>query len=96
MRIYASIAIMIIGSTFYNYLWYGAYYQSIAAGIFLLFWELKVRVKSIGAVAGFWFSLSNLADELFFNPKAIQLNEYIFAVIIILATYKKYASDTGR
>jgi hypothetical protein len=68
----------------------------MAIGIFLLFWELKARVKNAAAMIGFWLSLSNLADEFFFDPKVIQVNEYIFAVLIIFLIYKQHASTTGR
>lgn len=96
MRIYAAIVSMIAASTLFNYLWHGAYYQLMAIGIFLLFWELKAKVKNVAAMIGFWLSLSNLADEFFFDPKVIQANEYVFAVLIIFLTYKRHASDTGR
>ena len=87
---------MIAASTLYNYLWYGSYYQLMAIGVFLLFWELKAQLKNLAATIGFWLSLSNLADEIFFDPKAIQLNEYIFAVILISVIYKNHASTTRR
>lgn len=92
MRIIAAIVAMVVASTFYIYLWEGAYYQLIALGICLLFWELKVKVKTIAAEIGFVLSLSNIADELFFDPKAIGINEYIFALIIILIIYKNHAT----
>ena len=35
----------------------------------------------------FSFALNNVLDNLFFNPFIIQLNEYIFAIIALIASF---------
>lgn len=96
MKVTAAIVVFIIGQTFYNYLWAGAYYQCIAVGLVLLFWEIQSKTKGLAAEIGLILSLSNLADELFFDPKVIAINEYIFALIVILLIWKRHAANTGR
>jgi hypothetical protein len=95
MKITGAIIVLIIGQTFWQHLWNGAYYQSIALGLFLLFWELKSSGK-IAATIGFWLSLSNLLDELLFDPKVIDWNEYVFAFLVTYLTFKRYAANSRQ
>ena len=93
MKVTAAIVIMVIGQSFWPHLWTGAYYQSIAIGIFLLFWELKASGK-LAAEIGFWLSLSNVLDEFFFDPKSFSWNEYFFAALVIFLTLKRHATKS--
>jgi hypothetical membrane protein len=88
-----AIGVMIIGYNFHYFFWKGFYYQCMASGIFLCFalikslCESRKDLKKIANVC-FWLSVSNLLDEIFFDPTAIGINEYVFAVIIIIWQWK--------
>lgn len=71
----------------------GLFYIFMAIGITLAFLVIKSLceqrkdLKNIANVC-FWLSINNLLDEIFFNPTAIGINEYLFAVIIIFWQWK--------
>jgi hypothetical protein len=46
------------------------------------------ELKKIARV-GFWISVNNLMDELFFDPTKFAINEYIFAAVILLVIFNK-------
>jgi hypothetical protein len=85
----ASITVMVIGYNFHQYCWKGFFYHCMALGIFLAFGFIKSITESRKDLKGianvcFWLSVSNLLDEIFFNPSAIGINEYLFAIAIII------------
>jgi hypothetical protein len=45
-----------------------------------------IGLKKIARV-GFWVSVNNLMDELFFDPTKFAINEYIFAAVILLVIF---------
>ena len=88
-----SIVAMVLGYNFYKFFWDGFFYHCMAIGVFLSFTLIKSLThnrKDLSGIANvcFWLSVSNLVDEFFFNPTAIGINEYIFAVIIIVWQWK--------
>lgn len=95
---------MVCANSLYLIIWDSAYYQLWAIGVFMLMWEFKVltkrgTLKYVAVEIGFWLSISNVLDELFFDPKAINFNEYIFAAIIVYVTiqnHKAYVRHTTR
>lgn len=46
----------------------------------------KTNTQQIVYEIALWLSLSNLADELFFDPLHLGINELVFAVFIIIFT----------
>lgn len=93
MKVLAANIIFVLAFTFWRFLWEGAFYQLMAAGVFLLFWELEATAKhgsylQLFSTIGFWLSLNNLLDELFFDPKAVSVNEWIVALVIVIASIK--------
>jgi len=91
---------MVCANSLYLILWDSAYYHLWAIGVFMLMWEFRATTKrgSLKYVAveiGFWYSVNNVLDELFFNPKAINFNEYIFAAIIVYVTIQNHRAH-GR
>lgn len=90
----ASILISLAGYNLWRYAWHGFFYECNALMISLLYYLVKDLSKHnlylhTVATIGFWFSVSNLCDELFFDPTKTQWNEYAFALIIIVLTLKK-------
>ena len=93
MRVLAANIVFLAAFAFWPILWEGAFYQLMAAGIFLLFWQLEATAKhgtylQLFSTIGFWLSLNNLLDELFFDPKAVSVNEYLVALVIVIASIK--------
>lgn len=87
-----SLILSISAYTCWGFMWSGFYYQAMAVSILL--WMVIIRDLSTGflkkiATIGMWLAVSNLLDEVFFDPKAIQVNEYVFALIVIIITLKK-------
>lgn len=81
---------MIFTGMFWSYLPKGSYYLLIAIILFLMASEIFSRNKnSFGGFLLISFTLNNLLDELFFNPKVIQLNEIVILILIPLIWYFK-------
>ena len=79
MRVLAANIVFIVAFAFWPVLWKAAFYHLMAGGIFLLFWQIKASAKhgtllQLHSTIGFWLSLNNPLDELFFNPKAVSVN----------------------
>ena len=85
----SAITVMVLGYNFHKYLWKGFFYHCMAVGIFLAFLlikslcESRKDLKNITNVC-LWLSVSNLLDEIFFDPTSIGINEYVFAMVIII------------
>ena len=93
MRVLAANILFLLAFGFWRFLWDDAFYQLMAAGIFMLAWHIKAASKwgthtHLFAVIGFWLSLNNILDELFFDPKAVSVNEYVVALVIVIASIK--------
>jgi hypothetical protein len=90
----AAILASLAGYNLWPYAWHGFFYQCNALMISLLFYLVKdfgkhdLYLHKVATI-GFWFAISNLCDELFFDPTKLQWNEYVFALIIIVLTLKK-------
>lgn len=87
----SAIIVLVVGYNLWPIAWGEFFYQANAFGYLLLFTLIKYgisggRIFKVMANIGFWFSVNNLLDELFFDPKKILINEYIFAVIIIITS----------
>lgn len=63
-----------------------AFYRFVDKSLLLL--------KSVLLVLTF-ASLSNLFDEVFFDPCSLQVNEYVFILIVMLITFR-YAKLSNR
>ena len=81
MKIALALIVLLVGYNLWEVAWEGFFYQCIAVAFVLLFWE--VYRKGIFARIGFWLSISNLVDEIFFDPTLYGINEILFAIIII-------------
>lgn len=89
-----AISALVVCVATYNvwpFLWKGFFYQGMAVH-FILVYGLSFNLArdrtpdyfvSKCMFIGFWLAINNLFDELVFNPKKIELNEYITALIII-------------
>ncbi|HET8686545.1 MAG TPA: hypothetical protein VFM18_07750 [Methanosarcina sp.] len=93
MKVLAANIVFLVAFAFWPKLWDGAFYHLMAAGIFLLFWHIEATAKygtylQLFSTIGFWLSLNNLLDELFFDPKAVSVNEYLVALVIVIASIK--------
>jgi len=80
-----------IGYSFHSLLWDGAFYHltSLAFVLFLLRIYLKSTGKdSLLAFVVLATSVNSFIDEIFFNPKLIELNEYIGFLLIIIITLR--------
>lgn len=89
MRVRLAILIIIVSILGYN-LWpfFDCFYQCIALTFVLSAWLLVLMCEkgtSLKRVLYIWLilTISNLLDELFFDPKKFGVNEYLFAAIII-------------
>lgn len=89
---FSALATWVIGYNFWQFAWHGFFYQCIAITLLLLAIFIRDLVKdhwlSIGANVGVAMAISNLLDELFFNPLEYNLNEYVFAFVSILIIYR--------
>jgi len=71
----------------------GLFYILMAIGITLAFLVIKSLcssrkdLKNIANIC-FWIAVSNLIDEIFFDPTAFGINEYLFAAVIIIWQWK--------
>ena len=66
------------------------YYTGQAASYVLILWATKYPKDKITFEIVLWLAASNLADEMFFDPTVIGLNEVIFAITIIIYVMYKY------
>lgn len=82
--IYIAAIIGIFGSFFIEFLPKGSYYVLTALFIALLCTHIFLSKRnSFIRFVLFGLSISNLADELFFDPTVLQLNEVLIAVSLI-------------
>lgn len=98
MKTWLTIAAMIVSIAGYN-LWpiihHDFFYKCMALSLLLLsivVWLCKDVSKIVSQIF-FWLCVNNLMDELFFDPTAFQLNEYIFALIVIIITIRTSYAD---
>lgn len=78
--LYISLVIGVFGNALTEYLPKGSYYILTALFINLLCMHLYLsNKKSFVCFVLFGLSINNLADELFFDPTVLQLNEVLFA-----------------
>lgn len=86
-----SICIYVAAYSLWSFLWPGFFYQALA--VCQCLWMLLIEdtvgkgLKKIATI-GLWFTINNLMDELFFDPKKLSWNEYVFALIIIVVILK--------
>lgn len=86
-----AITILVAAYSLWSFAWDGFFYQFTALAYVIIFILIKYAIRGdkwfrVIANICFWFSLNNLFDELFFNPKKVGINEYIFAFIIIITS----------
>ncbi len=85
----ASFASILIAFNAHPILGDWIYYKGISFGMMLSFWLIYSLTKQRKEVV-FWsktiafLATNNFIDELFFNPTAFQVNDYLVAVIIII------------
>lgn len=80
--------IVLIGSwTFWPYLWDHAFYHGLAVSLLGFAWCFyrQVKVSKCDGLIFLLLCLSNLADELFFDPTAIEMNEYLMAGLMVIS-----------
>ena len=87
----SAIIILVVGYNLWPIAWDGFFYQTTALSYVIIFTLIKYAIRGgkwfrVIANIGFWFSLNNIFDELFFNPKRFGINEYIFAFIIVITS----------
>lgn len=89
----SSISVMVLGYNLKSFLWKNAFYHCMAAGVLLSYLMIKILCenrKDLINIADvcFFLAVSNFLDELFFNPTAFGINEYLVAVTIIIWQWK--------
>lgn len=75
---------------FFPFLWDNAFYHLIAFAFVCLNVVIYKIVKGqwkLVALVMLVTSINNLLDELFFNPKIIDYNEYLTLIITIIIVY---------
>ena len=87
--IIAALLVSIAGYSLWPIAWHGMFYQANAVTLILLsclIVRLAKRGSGVKRVAYIFFLLavSNLFDEVFFNPLSFDTNEYLFASAIII------------
>lgn len=91
-----SLIIWILGSSFWEYTSIAIYHFGIAqmvlvSSIVIYNQPNKTPYQSFVSRVVLYVSANNLADELFFNPCVIELNEYLsFFTFVIHTTWKVY------
>lgn len=60
------------------------YYTGQAASFVLLMMCMDKKVNSKLYSIVLWIAISNLADEMFFDPKCLGINEIVFALFIVV------------
>lgn len=88
IKLLALVLYVVTWST-WPFLWPHAFYHGVGLSIFIhwLSGEFPVyRVKLDGLinVCGILLAINNMLDEIFFDPKKFQLNEYVLLLIIII------------
>lgn len=97
--IYLHIGLMILAST--GNIWFGAdfYFRVVALAWCVLpisiLWLIREESRLYPPVL-LWslFAFNNLLDELIFNPNKIQINEYVFALTVIIYVMYKATKKT--
>lgn len=95
----ASICIYVAAYSLWSFLWPGFFYQALAVCqcLWMLFIQ-DIAPKGLRKIAtiGVWFTINNLMDELFFDPKKLSWNEYLFAIIIVVVILKRKGNEQTR
>ena len=68
------------------------YYKAESIMIFSISLYLFRCKKNIVTFLIMSLSLSNFFDEAFFNPTKLEVNEFIFAIVVLIFSIKKYAT----
>lgn len=85
----AALCTYIVTFTVWPLLWKGAFYQGLALAI-MMHWVadyLPVKYPMFHKkiiLCGVLCAMNNLLDELFFDPKSYQVNEYVLLFLIAL------------
>jgi len=86
----------------YN-LWpfFGYYFYDVgmSIGLMLLIWSIHLSAQGVyrSFTLGFTLmSVSNVVDELFFDPTSINVSEYIAAVIILILVLRSYVTQRNK
>ena len=95
MKVALAILSFLLAYSAWPYLWHGAFYQLMAIGILILMWDININCipytfKSAVSSIGLWLAFNNLLDEIIFNPKSIDANEYIVALVIVVTQINMY------
>lgn len=85
----AALCMYIVTYTLWPLLWHGAFYQGMAVAIMLHwcsgFLPVKYpRFQRKIILSGVLCAMNNLLDELFFDPRSYQVNEYVLLFLIAL------------
>lgn len=85
----AALCMYLITYSMWPFLWKGCFYQGLAIAI-ALHWisELvplhRLVLQEKISVCGLLCAVNNLLDELFFDPRAFQVNEYVLLFLLVL------------
>ncbi len=78
---YPCTALMFVGYTYVIFLFAKKAYFNDRKNRFIVFFTRIIYLTTV----------NNLVDEIFFNPRAININEYLgFALIVVVAYYNYY------
>jgi hypothetical protein len=66
------------------------YYTGQAASYVLMLWAARYPKSQFTYELVIWLAISNLTDEMFFDPKVLGLNECIFAIFIPSYLFYEY------
>ena len=86
-----SFVAIVAGHSLHPYLWDSAFYHLTAfcfATLTRIIWVRSVGKWKIVSLVMHVTTLNNLMDELFFDPKVMDYNEYITFIISILVIYR--------
>lgn len=79
----------VAGYSFWSHLWDNAFYQLVSFAFMCYTRALYLQTKGDWSIAVFvvWLTcLNSFLDEIFFNPKEMELNEYLGFLVIVLIT----------
>lgn len=95
-----AIVVWVVSFNIWPFAWKGAFYQGNALHLLLLYfytWQReKERWNKTVLGIGFWFAVNNILDELFFDPTTFGINEYLYAVLVIIISLIQARKQDGE
>jgi hypothetical protein len=85
-----SVIVVVAAYLLHPYLWEHSFYHLTALSFCLIHYSQYLQAKgewSIFVFSVFVITINNLLDELFFDPKKMDYNEIVTAIVIIVIAY---------